>query len=81
VSHLASITWDVRHRPTDDVITGVPTVSWETAGGNIGTAPWADLTTHVSAAMKELIAARDWLTVYQLPPYAHELNPVEMSLS
>ena len=28
--------------------------------------------------MKELIAARDWLTVFQLPPYAHELNPVEM---
>ena len=28
--------------------------------------------------MAELIAARDWLTVYQLPPYAHELNPVEL---
>ena len=27
--------------------------------------------------MEELIAARDWLTVYRLPPYAHELNPVE----
>ena len=27
--------------------------------------------------MAELIAARDWLTVGQLPPYAHELNPVE----
>ena len=27
--------------------------------------------------MAELVAARDWLTVYQLPPYAHELNPVE----
>jgi hypothetical protein len=27
--------------------------------------------------MTELIAARDWLTVYQLPPYAPELNPVE----
>ena len=27
--------------------------------------------------MAELIAARDWLTVCQLPPYAHELNPVE----
>ena len=30
--------------------------------------------------MRELIAARDWLTVFQLPPYAHELNPVEMGL-
>ena len=26
---------------------------------------------------RELIAARDWLTVYRLPPYAPELNPVE----
>jgi hypothetical protein len=23
------------------------------------------------------VAARDWLTVFQLPPYASELNPVE----
>jgi DDE superfamily endonuclease len=38
---------------------------------------WDNLNTHVSAAMAELIAARDWLTVYRLPPYAHELNPVE----
>ena len=38
---------------------------------------WDNLNTHVSAAMIELIAARDWLTVYRLPPYAHELNPVE----
>lgn len=27
--------------------------------------------------MTELIAARDWLTGDRLPPYAHELNPVE----
>jgi hypothetical protein len=38
---------------------------------------WDNLNTHVSAAMAELIAARPWLTVYRLPPYAHELNPVE----
>ena len=38
---------------------------------------WDNLNSHVSAAMTELIAARDWLTIYQLPPYAHELNPVE----
>ena len=38
---------------------------------------WDNLNTHVSATMAELIAARDWLTVCQLPPYAHELNPVE----
>jgi putative transposase len=38
---------------------------------------WDNLNSHVSGAMTELIAARDWLTVYRLPPYAHELNPVE----
>jgi putative transposase len=38
---------------------------------------WDNLNTHTSHAMRELIAARDWLTVFQLPPYASELNPVE----
>ena len=38
---------------------------------------WDNLNTHVSRAMRELVAARSWLTVYQLPPYAFELNPVE----
>jgi putative transposase len=38
---------------------------------------WDNLNSHVSTAMAELLQARDWLTVYQLPPYAHELNPVE----
>ena len=42
-----------------------------------GTAPRIDFTTHTSRAMRELIAARDWLTVYQLPSHASELNPVE----
>jgi hypothetical protein len=36
-----------------------------------------NLNTHVSAAMGELGAARDWLTVFRLPPYAHELSPAE----
>jgi transposase len=27
--------------------------------------------------MAELVAARSWLTVYRLPPYAAELNPAE----
>ena len=38
---------------------------------------WDNLNIHTSSAMRELIAARDWLTVFQLPPYASELNPVE----
>jgi len=39
---------------------------------------WDNLNTHVSATMTGLIAARDWLTVFRLPPYAHELNPAEL---
>jgi len=42
---------------------------------------WDNLNTHTSAAMRELIAARDWLTVFHLPPYASELNPVEPAWS
>ena len=38
---------------------------------------WDNLNTDTSAAMTEIIAVRPWLTVYRLPPYAHELNPVE----
>ena len=38
---------------------------------------WDNLNTHVSAVMAGLIAARDWLTVFRLPPYASEFNPVE----
>ncbi len=36
---------------------------------------WDYLTTHLSRAMAELIAARNWLTACQLPPYAHEPSP------
>jgi hypothetical protein len=38
---------------------------------------WDYLNTHVSRAMRELAVARDWLTVFQLPPYASELNLAE----
>ncbi|MFF1844032.1 transposase [Streptomyces sp. NPDC058232] len=38
---------------------------------------WDNLNTHVSRTMRQLIDARSWLTVNQLPPYAHEFNPVE----
>jgi putative transposase len=46
-------------------------------GGPLVLVVWDNLDTHVSRAMGDLVAARDWLTVYQLPPYASELNPVE----
>jgi hypothetical protein len=38
---------------------------------------WDNLNTHVSRAMLKLVATRGWLTVFQLPAYASELNPVE----
>ena len=38
---------------------------------------WDNLNTHVSGVMTGLIDARDWLTVFRLPPYASEFNPVE----
>lgn len=38
---------------------------------------WDGLNTHTSRAMRELAAARAWLTIFQLPAYAPELNPVE----
>lgn len=38
---------------------------------------WDRLNTHVSHAMHELIAEREWLTVFLLPAYSPDLNPVE----
>jgi transposase len=38
---------------------------------------WDRLNTHVCHTMRALIDARDWLTVYILPAYAPDLNPVE----
>lgn len=38
---------------------------------------WDNLNTHISTAMREMIAARGWLHVIRLPAYAPDLNPVE----
>lgn len=35
------------------------------------------LGTHVSRTMRELIDAREWPTVFRLPTYSPDLNPVE----
>jgi transposase len=35
------------------------------------------LNTHVSRRMRELVAERAWLTVFLLPAYSPDLNPVE----
>lgn len=38
---------------------------------------WDRLHTHVSRAMRKMSDDRDWLTVFLLPAYSPELNPVE----
>jgi hypothetical protein len=48
------------------------------AGGDTGAAPWADLTTHISAVMGRFVSSHpDWLTEVRLPAYAPELNAAE----
>ncbi|MGW7528855.1 IS630 family transposase [Streptomyces sp. NPDC054783] len=38
---------------------------------------WDNLNAHLTTGMRRSIAGRDWLTVYRLPPYAPDLDPVE----
>ncbi|MER5666717.1 IS630 family transposase [Streptomyces mirabilis] len=38
---------------------------------------WDNLNVHKAAGLREFTASRDWLTIYYLPPYAPDLNPVE----
>ncbi len=38
---------------------------------------WDNLNVHKAAGLREFAATRDWLTIYYLPPYAPDLNPVE----
>ncbi|MER5325158.1 transposase [Streptosporangium roseum] len=38
---------------------------------------WDNLNTHLTVGMRAFIAECDWLSVYQLPSYAPDLNPVE----
>ncbi|WP_331768064.1 transposase [Embleya sp. NBC_00896] len=38
---------------------------------------WDNYTHHIDAAMRELIDARAWLTVFRFPTYAPDLNPAE----
>ncbi|WP_434975104.1 transposase [Streptomyces collinus] len=38
---------------------------------------WDNLNVHKAADLQTFAEARDWLTIYCLPPYAPDLNPVE----
>ncbi|MEU2517056.1 transposase [Streptomyces syringium] len=38
---------------------------------------WDSLNTHRAAGLRGFVAAHEWVTVFHLPPYAPELNPVE----
>jgi transposase len=38
---------------------------------------WDNLNVHKAADLRKFAESRDWLTIYYLPPYAPDLNPVE----
>ncbi|MEW2558631.1 transposase [Streptomyces griseorubiginosus] len=38
---------------------------------------WDNVNTHLTAGMRRCTAAREWLTVIQLPPYAPHFNTLE----
>jgi transposase len=38
---------------------------------------WDNLNVHLAYGIRQFIDRQDWLTVYQLPSYAPDLNPVE----
>lgn len=38
---------------------------------------WDNLNVHKAIGLRVFAEARDWLTIYYLPPYAPDLNPVE----
>ena len=67
---------DQRKGFTETEYARLPAAAHQQLGGPV-VLVWDNLNTHVSRAMRELIAARPWLTVFQLPQYASELNPVE----
>ncbi|MEU8117006.1 transposase [Micromonospora sp. NPDC048947] len=45
--------------------------------GGAGPRPFPQTDIHKAAGLREFAEARDWLTIYYLPPYAPDLNPVE----
>ncbi len=67
---------DKRKGLTETDYARLPDAAHQQLGGPL-VLVWDNLGTHVSRAMRDLVAARDWLTVFQLPAYASELNPVE----
>ncbi|WP_394325067.1 transposase [Streptomyces rimosus] len=52
--------------------------TWSTSS-SVGPAVlvWDNYTHHVDAEMRELIAVRDWLSVFRLPSYTPDFNPAE----
>ncbi|WP_455907808.1 IS630 family transposase [Streptomyces halstedii] len=52
------------------------TVAHQQLGGPI-VLVWDNLNVHKAAGLREWAEGRDWLTIYYLPPYAPDLNPVE----
>jgi hypothetical protein len=75
-THLGGRRDDRRKGFTEADYARFPDAAHQPLGGPL-VVVWDGLNTHVSRAMRELVAARSWLRIYQLPPYASELNPVE----
>ncbi|MEU4970700.1 transposase [Streptomyces smyrnaeus] len=76
-----------RPRKDDDRRDGRKSFSWrdyrdpliavhQQLGGPI-VVVWDNLNVHKAGGLREFAASRDWLTIYYLPPYAPDLNPVE----
>jgi len=42
-----------------------------------GRSLWDNLNVHKAVDLREWAETRDWLTIFYLPPYAPDLNPVE----
>ena len=76
----AALVFQIRHGAynTETLIEFLEEFHTHFAGEKI-TLIWDGLPSHRSKAMKAWIATqRSWLTVEQLPGYAHDLNPVEL---
>ncbi|MFI1204022.1 transposase [Streptomyces sp. NPDC020883] len=59
---------------------GISPACWDAVHQQLGgpvVLVWDNYTHHVDAAMRELIEARSWLTVFRFPSYTPDLNPAE----
>jgi transposase len=58
----------------------VGTAHRQLPGGNV-VLVWDNLNVHLGVELRAFTGAQAWLTVFRLPSYAPDLNPVEMWLT